>query len=70
MVAEQPARKVQRQLRDAGFTPVRARGSHTWWQHPSGTGVAVPDGHKIITPGVYRKIIETIETVETVREEV
>lgn len=61
MVKEQPTRKVQRELRDAGFTPVRTVGSHTWWAHPSGVGVSVPDGHRIITPGVYRKILKAMK---------
>jgi len=61
MIAEQPIRKVTRELRDAGFEPVRTVGSHTWWQHPNGTGVAVPDGHRTISPGVYRKILKALE---------
>ena len=61
MIAEQPTRKVTRELRDAGFEPARTVGSHTWWEHPSGKGIAVPDGHRTISPGVYRKIMKAIE---------
>ncbi|MDM8084178.1 type II toxin-antitoxin system HicA family toxin [Cellulomonas cellasea] len=61
MIAEQPTRKVSRELRAAGFEPIRTVGSHTWWQHPGGVGVAVPDGHRTISPGVYRKILKAME---------
>ncbi|WP_203754710.1 type II toxin-antitoxin system HicA family toxin [Cellulomonas chitinilytica] len=64
MIAEQPTRKVQRELRDAGFAPVRTVGSHTWWEHSSGIGVAVPDGHRTISPGVYRKIAKAIKEAQ------
>lgn len=50
-----------RQLRAAGFVPVRRSGSHTWWEHGSGVGVAVPDGHRTISPGVYRNIERAIK---------
>ncbi|MCL2595357.1 MAG: type II toxin-antitoxin system HicA family toxin [Promicromonosporaceae bacterium] len=60
MVASQLTRKVQRELRDAGFEPQRTQGSHTWWKHADGTTIAVPDGHKEISAGVYRKIVKAI----------
>ncbi|MCL2423078.1 MAG: type II toxin-antitoxin system HicA family toxin [Micrococcales bacterium] len=60
MVKEQPTKKVLKELRAAGFAPERTSGSHTWWSHPSGVGVSVPDGHRTITPGVYRKIVAAI----------
>ncbi len=56
-------RKVIRELRAAGFEPTRTVGSHTWWQHPRGAAVAVPDGHRTISPGVYRKVRKAIEEV-------
>lgn len=61
MVAEQLTRKVTRELRAAGFEPVRTVGSHTRREHPSGGGVTVPDGHRTISPGVYRKISKAVE---------
>lgn len=61
MVSSQPTRKVVRELTDAGFAPDRTAGSHTWWKHPSGVSVAVPDGHREISPGVYRKITKAIK---------
>jgi len=60
MVSEQPTRKVVRMLRDAGFEPSRTVGSHTWWAKGS-VGVPVPDGHRTISPGVYRKVLKAIE---------
>lgn len=62
MVAEQNTRKVVKELRQAGFTPLRSgSGSHTIWGHPDGRKVTVPDGHRTITPGVYRKILATMK---------
>jgi predicted RNA binding protein YcfA (HicA-like mRNA interferase family) len=60
VVSEQSTRKMVQLLRKAGFQPVRTVGSHTWWQKGS-VGVAVPDGHKTISPGVVRKIHRAIE---------
>lgn len=62
MVSEQPTRKVVRMLKDAGWSPVRTVGSHTTWQSPDGKrSVSVPDGHRSISPGVYRKILKALE---------
>ena len=60
MVSEQPTRKVVKALRDAGFTRLRGSGSHSVWGKGSVT-IPVPDGHRTISPGVYRKIIDAIE---------
>lgn len=64
MVSSQPTRKVVKELKRAGFTEDRTVGSHTWWKHPSGIAVAVPDGHREISPGVYRKILIAIKNSE------
>ena len=64
MVSSQPTRKVVKELRSAGFTEDRTAGSHTWWKHPSGVAVAVPDGHREISPGVYRNILAAIKKSE------
>lgn len=47
-------------LRGEGFGPLRTVGSHTWWAKGA-VGVSVPDGHRTISPGVYRKILKAIE---------
>ena len=61
MVASQRTSKVLAELRDAGFTPARTVGSHTWWKHDSGAQVSVPDGHRVISPGVYRDVLNAIK---------
>ena len=60
MVSQQPTRKVQKELRDAGFTADRTSGSHTIWVNGS-VSITVPDGHRMISPGVYRNIMKAIE---------
>jgi predicted RNA binding protein YcfA (HicA-like mRNA interferase family) len=60
VVASQNTRNVKTELRDAGFAPGRRKGSHTQWEHPSGVKVSVADGHKMISPGVYREILDAI----------
>jgi len=60
VVSEQPTRKVLRELKDAGFTAVRRSGSHTVYMNGT-ISVAVPDGHRMISPGVYRQILTKIE---------
>jgi predicted RNA binding protein YcfA (HicA-like mRNA interferase family) len=52
---------VLKELRAAEFSAVRRRGSHTMWEHPSGARVAVPYGHTVISPGVYRAVLAAIE---------
>jgi predicted RNA binding protein YcfA (HicA-like mRNA interferase family) len=61
MVSEQPTRSVVQQLRTAGFSAARRRGSHTVWVHPGGSRAVVPDGHRTISPGVYRTVLAAIE---------
>jgi len=58
--SDQKTRDVQTELRAAGFIPGRSDGSHTWWKHPCGLGVSLPDGHRVISPGVYRTIQKAI----------
>ena len=60
MVSDQPTRKVLRLLKDAGFTAVRSVGSHTIYANGD-VSVSVPDGHKTISPGVYRQILSKIK---------
>lgn len=60
MIAEQPTRKIQKLLKDAGFTPQRTSGSHEIWDGPNGTTVSVPTGHRTISPGVVRKVHKAI----------
>jgi len=61
MVSEQPTKKVLKLLRLEGWRPVRASGSHTQWRAPSGRLITIPDGHRVISPGVYRVIVKAIE---------
>ncbi|MDH6676895.1 putative RNA binding protein YcfA (HicA-like mRNA interferase family) [Rhodococcus sp. LBL1] len=64
MVKEQATRLVLKQLRAAGFSPARTVGSHTMWVSSDGeVQVSVPDGHRTISPGVYRKVLQAIEEV-------
>jgi len=56
--------RVQRELRAAGFVPGRQVGSHTTWVHPSGVTITVPDGHRVISAGVYRTIRAAIQDAE------
>jgi len=65
MVADQKTNEVQGELRAAGFTPDRTDGSHTWWKHPTGVAISLPDGHRTISPGVYRKVKKTIADAQT-----
>lgn len=58
-----------RELRAEGFAPVRARGSHSLWRHPSGAAVVVPDGHATISPGVYRQVRAVIATARSAEGE-
>jgi len=50
-----PVKQVVGQLR---------RGSHTTWQHPSGFTVTIPDGHREISAGVYRQVLDAIREAE------
>jgi predicted RNA binding protein YcfA (HicA-like mRNA interferase family) len=56
MVSEQPTRKMVREFKDAGWSPVRTVGSHTVYECATGEhSFSLPDGHKTISPGVVRK---------------
>ncbi|MDJ0363116.1 type II toxin-antitoxin system HicA family toxin [Rhodococcus sp. H29-C3] len=62
MVTEQPTRTVVKELKAAGFSPARTVGSHTTWVSADGeVKVTVPEGHRKISPGVYRKILEAMK---------
>ncbi|MFD1836579.1 type II toxin-antitoxin system HicA family toxin [Brachybacterium rhamnosum] len=62
MVAAQDTRKVEKMLRKAGFTITKnPSGSHTTWGHPDGRSIPVPTGHRTISPGVYRKILDILK---------
>ena len=60
MAPDRKTRDVQADLRMAGFHPTRSDGSHTWWKHECGVAVSVPDGHRMISPGVWTKIVKAI----------
>ena len=53
-----PAREIFRKLRKIGFTMIRQKGSHTFWQHSNGRCTVVPF-HKgeDIGKGLLRSIL-------------
>ncbi|WP_443193200.1 type II toxin-antitoxin system HicA family toxin [Microbacterium sp. KHB019] len=61
MVSEQPTRRVIRVLKRSGWRPLRTVGSHTTWEGPNGTAFTLPDGHKTISPGVYRNLLKAMD---------
>jgi predicted RNA binding protein YcfA (HicA-like mRNA interferase family) len=65
MVSEQPTRKVVKDLRSAGWTEGRKVGSHTQWTGSNGTPFSLPDGHRQISPGVYRDLLKAMKEDET-----
>lgn len=67
MVKAQPTRKVVAALRAAGWVPARTDGSHTVWLTPDGSTVSVPDGHRTISPGVYRQILRELARQDEVQ---
>ena len=64
MVTEQPTRKVKRMLRAADWVAGATVGSHTNWTGPNGTSFSLPDGHREISPGVYRNLLKAMEEDE------
>ena len=62
MTSGESARSVVRRLKQAGFMAVRRRGSHTLYENGD-ICVAVPDGHRTISPGVVRQVDKSIEAV-------
>lgn len=61
MVAkDESTRSVVKRLREAGFTRTTTEGSHAKWVHPSGAWVSIPDGHRMISPGVVRQVDKVI----------
>lgn len=62
MVTEQPTRKVVKEFKAAGWTPGKTSGSHTMWHCPTGAcSFTLPDGHRKISPGVYRNAIKALK---------
>jgi len=51
-------------LRKAGWTPGNTVGSHTKWHAPNGTTFELPDGHRQISPGVYRNLLKAMKEDE------
>lgn len=64
MAKEESTRSVTKRLRAAGFTRTSTDGRHSRWTHPGGVWVAVPDSHRVISPGVVRKIDQAIKESE------
>jgi predicted RNA binding protein YcfA (HicA-like mRNA interferase family) len=65
MVSEQPSRTVVRRLRAAGWVRGNPVGSHTKWRGPNGTTFTLPDGHRFISPGVYRNLLKAMKEDES-----
>jgi predicted RNA binding protein YcfA (HicA-like mRNA interferase family) len=61
VVKEEPTRSVTKRLKEAGFERTSTDGRHSKWTHPSGAWVAVPDSHRMISPGVVRKVNNAID---------
>jgi predicted RNA binding protein YcfA (HicA-like mRNA interferase family) len=61
VVKEGPTRSVTKRLKEAGVTRISTDGRHSKWQHPCGVWVPVPDSHRMISPGVVRKINKAID---------
>jgi len=64
MTSSQDTRKVVKMLRNAGWTAGRTIGSHTAWVGPNGTPFSLPDGHREISPGVYRNLLKAMKEDE------
>lgn len=65
MVSEQDTRKVVKALRAAGWVPGHKVGSHTKWIGPNGTTFPLPDGHRTVSPGVYRNLLKAMKEDES-----
>ncbi len=66
MVSEEPTRKMVREFKDAGWAPLPGGdGSHTKYGCSCGSHTfSLPDGHRVISPGVVRKARKAIEECE------
>lgn len=65
MVTEMTTRKVVKLLVEAGWTRVRTAGSHSVWSSADGTrSVTVPDGHRVVSPGVVRQVVKALAEKE------
>lgn len=61
MIAEEPTRIVTKRLRKAGWAPTRTVGSHSTWECSTGKHTyPLPDGHKMISPGVLRNLNKAV----------
>ena len=62
MTKEQTSRDVVKMLKKAGWIPAaKFVGSHRKWTAPNGETLSVPEGHKMISPGVMRTIEKAIK---------
>ncbi|MDE2591900.1 MAG: type II toxin-antitoxin system HicA family toxin [Actinomycetales bacterium] len=61
MVSDQPTRKAVKMLQSAGWQRLRTVGSHSIWRSPKGDTFTLPDGHRRISPGVYRNLLKALE---------
>lgn len=57
VIAEEPTRKVIKMMTQQQWRRLRTVGSHSMWVCSTGTHqVSIPDGHRMISPGVLRNI--------------
>lgn len=68
MAKEETSRSAVKRLKAAGFELKSTDGRHSKWAHPNGAWVPVPDSHKMISPGVVRKIDRAIKESEQPRK--
>ncbi len=52
-------------MRAAGWIETAVVGSHTKWKGPNGTVFSLPDGHREISPGVYRSLLKAMKEDES-----
>jgi predicted RNA binding protein YcfA (HicA-like mRNA interferase family) len=65
MVSAQPTRKVVKAFKDAGWRRVRTEGSHSVYGcRCGGHTFTLPDGHREISPGVFRRAIKALGECE------
>ncbi|WP_411815471.1 type II toxin-antitoxin system HicA family toxin [Gordonia sp. SND2] len=66
MIAPEPSRNIVKRLKAAGFTSRPGKGSHEEFTCSHGRcPVAVPTGHRTISPGVVRQVNKAIEKCAT-----
>ncbi len=55
-LGEHPVHAVIGMLERRGWTRISTEGSHSSWRGPHGTTFTLPDGHDLISQGVFRRL--------------